>query len=79
MPALVELTARIGQRVTVVAVSTPDLMRTPEALAVFGFACFGLDVPFLPAEELIQRTHTPSASIDRPSPRIPWIRTAAVP
>ncbi len=44
---------RYGQRVTVVAISTPDLMRTPEALAVFGPACFGLDMPFRPVEELI--------------------------
>ena len=45
---------RYGQRVTVVGISTPDLMRTPEALAVFGPACFGLDVPFRPVEELVQ-------------------------
>ena len=41
---------RYGQRVTVVGISTPDLMRTPEALAVFGPACFGLDVEFDPVE-----------------------------
>jgi len=45
-------TLRYGQRVTVVAISTPDMMRTPEALAVFGPACFGLDRPFTPIEEL---------------------------
>ncbi len=33
---------RYGQRVRVIGVSTPDLMRTPEALAVFGPSCFGL-------------------------------------
>jgi DUF917 family protein len=49
---------RYGQRVTVVAISTPDLMRTPEALAVFGPACFGLDMPFRPVEELIPRHDT---------------------
>lgn len=43
---------RFGQRVTVVGISTPDLMRTPEALDVFGPACFGLDVPFRPVEEI---------------------------
>jgi DUF917 family protein len=37
--------------VTVVGISTPALMRTPEALAVFGPACFGLDHPFRPVEE----------------------------
>ncbi|BBG02849.1 MULTISPECIES: DUF917 domain-containing protein [Pseudonocardia] len=41
---------RYGQRVVVVGISTPDMMRTPEALAVFGPACFGLDVPFVPVE-----------------------------
>ncbi|KPI08001.1 protein of unknown function DUF917 [Actinobacteria bacterium OK074] len=41
---------RAGQRVTVVGISTPPLMRTPEALAVFGPACFGLDVPYRPVE-----------------------------
>ncbi len=45
---------RYGQRVTVVGISTPDLMRTPEALAVFGPACFGLGVPFRPVEELVR-------------------------
>ncbi|HYH30862.1 MAG TPA: DUF917 domain-containing protein [Pseudonocardia sp.] len=45
---------RFGQRVTVVGISTPDLMRTPEALAVFGPSCFGLDVPFRPVEELAE-------------------------
>jgi len=43
---------RYGQRVVVVGISTPDLMRTPEALAVFGPAAFGLDVPFTPVEDL---------------------------
>ncbi|WP_214411238.1 DUF917 domain-containing protein [Sphaerisporangium fuscum] len=43
---------RYGQRVTVVGISTPDLMRTPEALAVFGPAAFGLPHDFRPVEEL---------------------------
>jgi hypothetical protein len=43
---------RYGQRVTVVAVSVPAMMRTPEALAVFGPAAFGLDEPFTPIESL---------------------------
>ncbi|GAB2942490.1 DUF917 domain-containing protein [Nonomuraea fastidiosa] len=42
---------RYGQRVTVVGISTPELMRTPEALAVFGPAAFGLPHPFTPVEE----------------------------
>ena len=36
-------TLRYGQRVTVVGISTPALMRTPAALAMFGPAAFGLD------------------------------------
>jgi DUF917 family protein len=44
---------RYGQRVTVVGISTPDMMRTPEALDVFGPSCFGLDVPFVPVESLV--------------------------
>jgi len=43
---------RFGQRVRVIGISTPDLMRTPEALAVFGPSCFGLDEPFVPVEDL---------------------------
>lgn len=44
---------RYGQRVTVVGISTPDIMRTPEALAVFGPPCFGLPHEFRPVEDLI--------------------------
>lgn len=43
---------RYGQRVTVVAVSVPEIMRTPEALDVFGPTCFGLSEPFTPIEAL---------------------------
>ena len=43
-------TLRYGQRVTVVGISTPDLMRTPEALATFGPAAFGLPHTFFPVE-----------------------------
>lgn len=41
---------RYGQRVRVLGISTPDLMRTPEALAVFGPTAFGLSEPFVPVE-----------------------------
>ena len=41
---------RYGQRVRVLGVSTPQMMRTPEALAAFGPAAFGLDEPFVPVE-----------------------------
>lgn len=43
---------RYGQRVTVIAVSVPQIMRTPEALDVFGPACFGLKEPFTPIEQI---------------------------
>lgn len=43
---------RYGQRVTVVGISTPAMMRTSEALDVFGPSAFGLDVPFTPVEAL---------------------------
>lgn len=45
-------TLRYGQRVRVIGISTPDLMRTPEALSVFGPRCFGLDRDFVPLEQL---------------------------
>ena len=41
---------RYGQRVRVLGISTPDLMRTPEALAVFGPTAFGMTEPFVPVE-----------------------------
>jgi hypothetical protein len=44
---------RYGQRVTVVGISTPDLMRTPEALATFGPAAFGIDEAFVPVEDAV--------------------------
>ncbi|MGI5131490.1 DUF917 domain-containing protein [Pseudonocardia sp. CA-107938] len=44
---------RYGQRVVVVGISTPDLMRTPEALATFGPSCFGLTEQFRPVEESV--------------------------
>ena len=43
---------RYGQRVKVMCVSTPPIMRTPEALQVFGPRAFGIDADFLPIEEI---------------------------
>lgn len=43
---------RYGQRVTVLAVAVPPIMRTPEALAVFGPRAFGLEEPFTPIETI---------------------------
>lgn len=41
---------RYGQRVRVLGISTPKMMRTPEALDSFGPAAFGLNEPFVPLE-----------------------------
>ncbi len=46
-------TLKYGQRVKVIGISAPPALRTPEALAVFGPQCFGLDEPFEPIETLI--------------------------
>ncbi|MEU7057535.1 DUF917 domain-containing protein [Streptomyces sp. NPDC046197] len=43
---------RYGQRVRVLAISTPEIMRTPEALDVFGPRAFGLDYDWTPVEKL---------------------------
>ena len=43
---------RYGQRVKVIGTSAAPVMRTAEALAVFGPEQFGLDEKFLPIEEL---------------------------
>jgi DUF917 family protein len=43
---------RYGQRVKVFLISTPPIMRTPEALDVFGPQAFGLNEPWQPVEEL---------------------------
>jgi len=43
---------RYGQRVTVMAVSAPPIMRTNAALAVFGPAGFSMEDTFVPVEEL---------------------------
>jgi DUF917 family protein len=45
---------RYGQRAVVVGIPTPEIMRTPEALAVWGPQQFGYDVPFVPLERMNQ-------------------------
>lgn len=42
---------RFGQRVVVFGISTPQVMRTPEALRIFGPQAFGLSEEFIPVEE----------------------------
>lgn len=46
---------RYGQRVRVLGISTPDLMRTSEALAAFGPGAFGLDEQFEAVESIAAR------------------------
>lgn len=41
---------RYGQRVNVLGIRVPPIMRTPEALAVFGPAAFGITQPYRPLE-----------------------------
>ncbi|WP_028035455.1 DUF917 domain-containing protein [Chelativorans sp. J32] len=41
---------RYGQRVNVLGIKVPPIMRTPEALDVFGPAAFGLKKPYAPLE-----------------------------
>lgn len=60
---------RFGQRVRVVGIATPQIMRTPEALAVWGPHAFGIDHPWVPLEELTAHS-TPCESqlISLPAP-----------
>lgn len=44
---------RYGQRVRVLGISTPGMMRTPDALAAFGPRAFGMGEPFRPVEDLV--------------------------
>lgn len=43
---------RYGQRVKVIGIATPEIMRTPEALAVFGPRCFGVGDDYRMVEEI---------------------------
>lgn len=45
---------RYGQRVRVVGISAAPIMRSPEALRVFGPRAFGIDADFVPVEALDQ-------------------------
>ena len=42
---------RYGQRVRVLTITPPEIMRTPEALAVFGPSAFGLDCDYQPRSQ----------------------------
>ena len=43
---------RYGQRIKIVAISVPPLMRSKKALELFGPRAFGLDFDYTPLEEL---------------------------
>jgi DUF917 family protein len=43
---------RFGQRVRVVGISTPAIMRSPQALRVWGPHAFGVEDPWVPLEQL---------------------------
>lgn len=43
---------RFGQRVRVVGISTPAIMRSPQALRVWGPHAFGVEEPWVPLEQL---------------------------
>lgn len=53
---------RYGQRVRVLGISTPGLMRSPEALATFGPVAFGLTEEFVPVEQTSARRIAPQPS-----------------
>ncbi|MCK8615310.1 DUF917 domain-containing protein [Gordonia sp. C13] len=44
---------RFGQRVQVIGIATPSIMRTPEALDVFGPSAFGVEEPWVPLENIL--------------------------
>ncbi|QKG83982.1 DUF917 domain-containing protein [Kroppenstedtia pulmonis] len=45
---------RYGYRVMCIGIPTPPIMRTPEALEIWGPKYFGYDLPFVPVEELVK-------------------------
>lgn len=52
-----------GQRVVVVGVSAPAIMRSPESLRIFGPQAFGLSEPYIPFEELTARSRRDPPSV----------------
>jgi len=43
---------KCGQRIAVLGISAAPIMRSPEALAVWGPKAFGLTQPYIPVEQL---------------------------
>jgi len=52
---------RYGQRVRVITITPPEIMRTPEALAVFGPRAFGIDHDYRPRDEAGSTAVRPAA------------------
>lgn len=46
---------RFGYRTICIGIPTPPIMRTPEALEIWGPKYFGYDLPFVPVEELAKK------------------------
>lgn len=46
---------RYGQRLKVLGVSAPPVMRSPESLSIFGPQAFGMEESFVPLEELAEK------------------------
>jgi uncharacterized protein len=63
---------RYGQRLSIFAISTPDLMRTPAALDCFGPTAFGLTEPYTPLERLAAPAptgeHNPGTALEPVTP-----------
>ncbi len=47
-------TLRYGQRVTVIAVTAPEILQTEQALEVVGPRCFGIDLEYIPVEQRLK-------------------------
>jgi DUF917 family protein len=59
---------RYGQRAIVIGIPTPEIMRSEDALQVWGPRAFGYDIPFIPLEERFPayyRTHGVPASKEK--------------
>ena len=51
-------TLRYGQRVTVMGIVAPEILRTEQALKVIGPGCFGIDLEYIPVEQRLESVRT---------------------
>lgn len=61
-------TLRYGQRVTVMGISAPEILRTEQALKVVGPRCFGIDLEYIPIEQRLDTVGTELIPSPKPSP-----------